>query len=100
MRPEDIIYELDIRTYDILRRSTHIAPMFLVLLVMPVEEGEWLSHSEERLEIRRCAYWLSLRQMGPVRNVKSINVHIPRENQFTPRALGTLIDAVQGENAQ
>src|SRR5262245_47604173 len=77
----EVIYDLDERAYTILRRATHTAPMYLVLFVMPKDQAEWLAHSEDRLELRHCAYWLSLRRAA-VANTASVRIRIPRQNQF------------------
>ena len=53
--PRHIAYDLEVRAYDLLRRSTRSAPIYLVLLVMPPDPGEWLNSSEDQLELRRCA---------------------------------------------
>lgn len=34
----EVLYDLDVRTYDILRRATHRAPHYLLLLVLPPTE--------------------------------------------------------------
>jgi hypothetical protein len=93
----EVVYDLDTRAYNILRRSTRRAPAYLVLLVLPPDQAEWLSHSEDRLELRRCAYWLSLRGLAAVPNTSSVRIRIPRQNQFTPDALARIMDAVANE---
>jgi hypothetical protein len=95
--PRHIAYDLEVRAYDLLRRSTRSAPIYLVLLVMPPDPGEWLNSTEDRLELRRCAYWLSLRQKRSVSNARTKTIRIPRENQFTPSELGRIMDAIQQE---
>lgn len=90
----EVLYDLDVRSYEILRRSTHGSPMYLVLFVMPADRAEWIAHSEDRLELRCCAYWLSLRRAAAVPNTNSIRVHIPRQNQFTPTALTRIMEAI------
>ena len=93
----EVSYDLDVRAYNLLRRSTRRAPGYLVLLVMPPEPAEWLAHSEDRLELRRCAYWLSLRGFPAVANTTSVRVRIPRQNQFAPAALARIMEAVSNE---
>lgn len=94
---DDVVYDLDARAYRLLRRATRRAPLYLILLVLPVARPEWLDHNESRLELRGCAYWLSLRGFPAVQNAKSVRVRIPRQNQFTPDALTRIIEAVAHE---
>jgi hypothetical protein len=93
----EVVYDLDLRAYNILRKSTRRAPIFLVLLVLPPDQNNWLAHTEDRLEVRRCAYWLSLRGAVAVPNTRSVRVRIPRQNQFTPDALARIMEAAANE---
>ena len=95
--PTEVVYDLDVRAYNILRRSTRRTPICLVLLVLPSVQAEWLVHSEDRLELRRCAYWYSLRGASTVPNISSVRIHIPRQNQFTPAALTRIMEAIARE---
>lgn len=97
LTPTEVVYDLDVRTYDILRRATRRAPFYLVLLVLPAVPADWLGHSEDRLELRGCAYWLSLRGSAAVPNKASVRVTIPRQNQFTPAALARIMEAIDNE---
>ena len=94
---DEVIYDLDARAYNILRHATHAAPLYLVLLVMPSDRGEWIAQSEDQLELRRCAYWLSLRRAPAVPNTTSVRIRIPRQNQFTPAALERIMEAIINE---
>lgn len=94
---DEVIYDLDVRAYNILRRSTRRAPIYLVLLVLPPARTEWLAQSEDRLELRRCAYWYSLRGASTVSNARTVRIQIPRQNQFTPAALTRIMEALVRE---
>lgn len=91
---DEVVYDLDARGYDLLRRATHAFPMLLVLLMLPAG-ADWLVQSEERFEIRGAAYWLSLRRAPAVANETSVRVRIPRRNLFTPGELVRILGAVQ-----
>lgn len=95
--PTEIVYDLDARAYNLLRHSTHAAPLYLVLAVLPPDPNQWLAQGEDRMELRRCAYWHSLRRAPAVPNTGTVRVHIPRENQFTPAALARITDAIVRE---
>ncbi|TAJ78856.1 MAG: DUF4365 domain-containing protein [Gallionellaceae bacterium] len=47
--------------YNDLRTETVNAARILVVLFLPADAQNWLSHSEEELALRKCAYWQSLR---------------------------------------
>ncbi len=47
--------------YDDLRRETHASPRILAVLFLPPKVEDWLTHSNEQLVLRKCAYWVSLR---------------------------------------
>jgi len=90
----EIVYDLDVETYERLRRARRESPALLVLLVLPAEPTEWLSHTEQQLELRKCAYWFSLRGLPSTRNVRSVRVRIPRRNQFSPAELERIMEAI------
>jgi hypothetical protein len=88
VRGATILYDLDVRAYELLRRVDY-TPRILVLLVLPAEEVLWLEQSAEQLILRRCAYWLSLREAAPTPNQATIRVSIPQDNIFSVQ---TIID--------
>ena len=90
-----ILYDLDVRTYALLRGSPALFPKILVLLVLPENEEDWTIQDEDGLTLRRCAYWISLRGMPKTSNVKTIRVTIPRANIFSTLALRELMNKVR-----
>ncbi len=94
LTPTEVVYDLKAGAYDTLRRSTRNSPAILVLLNLPANREEWIDHTEDRLELRRCAYWLSLRGFAAVPNAASVRISIPRQNQFTPAALERIMEAI------
>jgi Domain of unknown function (DUF4365) len=87
-----IDFDLDVRTYDYLRRSSLNRPRLLVLLVLPEAEVEWIAQDERELRLRRCAYWLSLRGLPPSEATSSVRVSIPRSDVFDATGLTRLLD--------
>jgi Domain of unknown function (DUF4365) len=59
----------------------------LVVLYLPSEPSDWLTHSEEALIARRCAYWASLRGAPPSANDVTQTVYIPRKQVLSADAL-------------
>jgi hypothetical protein len=85
-----VSYDLDVRTYENLRGERPV-PRLLVLLVLPPEEGQWLTQSPEELVVRRCAYWFSLREAAPTVASSSVRIVIPRTQVFSVSAVQTLL---------
>lgn len=86
-------FELPRKNYDDLRVDT-IIPRLLFVLVVPEDIRDWLRQTENRLNLRRCGYWLSLRGFEERINNSSVTIHVPRGNLLTPQALQSLM--VQG----
>jgi hypothetical protein len=62
---------------------------------MPADEAAWTDQDEDRLLLRYCAYWLSLKGMPPTQNTATIRVAIPRTNVFSVSALTSLMEKVR-----
>ena len=84
-------YDLDVTNYEKLRVPTQ-TPRLLVVLALPRNEEQWLSISEDELVLRRCAYWLNLKDEPETNNNASITVSIPERNIFDVDALHMLMD--------
>ena len=87
----EVAVDLDARMYNSLCRRSGNIHQFLVVLVLPPEETEWLTHTPEELIVRRCAYWISLEGRGPTSATSSVRVRIPRENIFTAEVVQQLL---------
>lgn len=92
----DISFALKLKTYDDLRveRVDLTVPRILVVALVPDDIESWLDQSEERLLMKRCAYWVSLRGMEEVENTSSVTVRLPRSNLFTVDALGSIMQGI------
>jgi hypothetical protein len=85
--PTQVRYDLRVKDYELLRDEAAGGPRLLVVLVLPREEAQWLAQSEEELLLRHCAYWSSLKGLGPTTNRKTVRVLLPRVNVFSVEAL-------------
>jgi len=95
-RDNELVYDLEVRAYNLLRESAVAAnPRLLVLLVLPEDEAEWVAQSPEELILRRCAYWRSLRGAEPTAAHTTQRIAIPRSNIFSPEALRGLMDSLR-----
>ncbi len=94
---DSVRYDLDVRTYDLLRRLPRV-PRILVVLVLPDDERQWLTLSSEELVIRHAAYWYALRGAEPIAATSSIRLTIPRTQLFDVVGLRALMLRIsQGE---
>lgn len=93
--PTAIGYDLEVRAYDHLRDANAGTPRILVLLVVPADEPAWVEQTEDHLLLRKCAYWLSLRGMGPTTNTRTLRVSIPRGQVFSAEALSNLMGRIR-----
>jgi hypothetical protein len=79
-------YPLRIKNYDDLRAESLTSHLLVVALV-PEDVADWLHQTEAQMVMRRCGYWMSLRNAPQVDNVNTITVKLPRAQTFTPEAL-------------
>jgi hypothetical protein len=87
-------YDLEVPSYESLRYPAG-NPRILIVLVLPEDEAEWLSQTEQELTLRRAAYWLSLRGAPETRNRRSVRVSIPRGNVFSAEALQAMMARIK-----
>ena len=87
----EVIYDLDVDTYNDLRDVDRPNLFVLVLFVMPPDAALWLSQAAEQLCLRHCAYWTSLRGFPLTTKTSSIRIKIPRSNIFSVEALAQLL---------
>ena len=86
----DISYSLPIKNYDDLRSDTMV-PRLLVLLMLPLQQTEWLIHHPDKLILQKCSYFLNLKGMPASLNMSNQTVYIPSANMLTPKALKHLM---------
>ena len=91
MDPTHLRYDLRLKDYEHLRHPAPGCPRFLVVLVLPRDETDWVAQSEAELLVRRCAYWIGLKGRGETPNRKQVRVVIPRANVFSVQALQDLM---------
>jgi hypothetical protein len=96
---DSVWYDLEVRSYDLLRASPVKNPRILIVLTLPGDESRWCSQNEQELVLRHCAYWLSLKGRPPSTNRKSVRVSIPRANLFSADAVRGILSRIKaGEN--
>ena len=87
VKKDFIIYDLEAKTYNDLIIKEVNTQRILIVLKIPKNEAEWILQDEKRLEIRHCAYWISLHGKEQIKNNSSKRIEIPVTQKFTPEAL-------------
>lgn len=79
--------------YDKLRKISVDRQWLLVLLVLPNASGSWLKCSPRCLTLKKCAYWVSLRnaEPPPTDSGDKITIFVPKRNRFTVEFLESLL---------
>lgn len=88
-------YYLDgIARYDILRSEALSVPRILVVLFLPKEQHEWITHTDDALSLHKCAYWVSLRGAPKSDNNSGQTVYLPKTQRFDVQGLTSLLSAI------
>jgi hypothetical protein len=99
LRDAQVIYDLEVRAYNVLREAA-VAPIprILVLMVLPEDESQWTTQTVDELVLRRCAYWLSLRGAQPTAAHTTTRIAVPCTQVFSAEAITELMSRLkQGE---
>lgn len=100
VREAHLAFPLPIKNYDDLRcEDTHLT-RYLVVVKVPAQEAEWLTHSEEQLVLRHCGYWVSLKGAASTENQETVTIQVPRGQLLNPEGLRRLMDRVGEEVAE
>jgi len=83
-------YPLKKKNYDELRMPSTVKP-YLFLLVLPIEENEWLTQSIEQLVIRKCMFWLDLKELPDSDNSSNVTVLLPKTNIVSSETLDEML---------
>lgn len=94
VRDRHVVFELSIKNYDDLRADT-VVPRILIVYVLPENSDDWLSSNEDALQLRKCAYWISLRGEPESENSTSVTVNLPRAQTFDCRQLEHLMSRAE-----
>ena len=95
LRADGIHFPLPVKNYEDLRIEMPLIPRILIVLLMPVEEAEWLTQTSDELCQRHCAYWRSLEGEPAVTNTQNVTVILPLDKMFSGDQLNGLMDKVE-----
>ena len=87
-------YSLKKAHYDQLRKMRVVTQRILVVLFLPPNFDDWLSHSDQELLLRRSAYWVSLRGAAASTNDSSQTIYLPKSQPLKPQTLQELASKI------
>ena len=88
---DSIAYDLRVEDYNRLILADDV-PRILILYLMPDDPAEWVSHTQDKLCLRKCAYWVSLMGLPHSGNASTQRVGVPLANQFHSDGLQAMFD--------
>ena len=87
-------FPLSIKNYDDLRDDNVLVPRVLIVMTVPADIKDWVTHSESEMTMQHCGYWYSLRGMSAVTNTNTVTMSLPRKQLFTPNALHDIMSRI------
>lgn len=90
---DNLVFDLDVRTYNLLRVTNRSGYGVLVLAVMAGDTEEWVEITDSQTTLRYAAYYLPLMGLPPTDNAETIRLKIPLANLLTTEAMRLLMKA-------
>lgn len=88
-----INYPLNVKNYNDLRRPSSNS-IILCLLILPKDCSNWISQTPKELCLKKCMYWISLKDFPETHNKTTVTIDIPKTNVVTVEALEKMIHDV------
>lgn len=96
---DSFAYSLNgIARYNDLRSESLTTPRILVVLFLPKDVDNWITHTDDALSLHRCAYWVSLRGAPASTNEASQTVYLPRAQRFDVEGLIGLMTSISRDD--
>lgn len=90
-RESDVVYPLDVETYDALQRRA-ANPRILVVATVPERPGDWLRQTNEEMVLHHCGYWVSLEGKAATENTATVSIPIPKTDIFSVAAIRQIFE--------
>lgn len=90
---KELKFDLDVRTYNLLREEKRAGYGVLALVVVDVDRAKWLTVEQSHTRLVRSAYYLELFGKPQTENTKKIRLRIPKSNLLTIAAMKRLMSA-------
>lgn len=81
-----ISFDLKEKNFDELSYPNYLVPRILVVTLVPENPNEWVEQDQERLLMKKCSYWYSLKGMLKPSS-PPYRVQIPDTQVFSPKTL-------------
>jgi hypothetical protein len=92
---DPIDFWLKLKNYDDLRADNVSVPAILVVLYVPDSPEDWLLQNANVLEMYHCAWWASLRGLGPSKFDTGEHVLIPRTQRLNRDSLSDIMNRLE-----
>lgn len=86
-------FSLPKNNYDDLRADNNANPSYLIVLVVPGDDTQWIDYRTAEIALKYRSYWLSLKNYPPSNNKNKVKVKIPINNLFNDKVFKNLMDA-------
>ena len=90
---DELSFDLPVKNYNDLRAERSV-PSLLVVVHLPENEADWMTHQMDLLSLRNNAYYLNLLGMPDTTNTSTVRVKIPTVLRLTRGALLELLNHV------
>lgn len=91
-----VIYDLESKNYNDLITEEGLFPKVLILFVLPRDESEWLTVTSDKMTLKKCAWWYSLKGLPQSSNGSKKRIFIPISQIFTPSTAIDIMKKVKG----
>lgn len=89
----DILFDLDVPTYDLLRAAYRDNSAYLVLAVLDPERSRWVTQDKGGTHLHDHAYWLRLTGMPSTPNESTIRLRIPVRQRLSPESVRLIVES-------
>jgi hypothetical protein len=80
-------FPLPKKNYDDLRSDNVLCPQYLVVLLVPKDEREWIQHHDEHMSLHNRCFWVSIKDYPPTENKSKVIIDIPLSQRLTTNEL-------------
>lgn len=92
---EYIKYNLEVKNYNDLVDEEVGTPRILIVYKMPQDKYEWIKVNTEKVTLKNCAWWCSLKGKKVSDNNQKKTIYIPKNQIFDEKALITLMNKIR-----
>jgi hypothetical protein len=80
-------FALPKKNYDDLRGADVVCPRYLVVLLVPKDDKEWIKHHDGHMSLHNRCFWVSIKDYPPSENQSKVNIEIPLTQRLTTNEL-------------